>query len=181
MPEPTTPDEEEAEAPEEQRPMPKPVIERRSSRLNKRSLDDDCNEEDDLPSAGVPFCPAFYPTAEEFHDFSAYIAKCVKKCGHVGIFKVSDQDSEFLQVVPPKSWVARREGYEDLEFPVKRPIEQNVQSTGARGVYELTLIEKVSRTLDRFMVEAERCERITEGKNVPQIEKLVSPILPHQF
>ena len=56
-----------------------------------------------------------------------------------------------------------------------------MQSTGARGVYELTLIEKVSRTLDRFMIEAERCERITEGKNVPQIEKLVSAIWPDQF
>ena len=41
----------------------------------------------------------------------------------------------------------------------------------------MTLIEKVSRTLDKFMQEAERCERITEGKNVPQIEKLVSTVV----
>ena len=93
MPEPTTPDEEEAE--EEQQPFPK-LNERRSSRLNRRSLDDDCNEEDDLPSANIPICPVFYPTPEEFHDFSGYVAKCVKKCGPIGIFKVSDEHTELL-------------------------------------------------------------------------------------
>lgn len=56
-----------------------------------------------------------------------------------------------------------------------------MQSTGARGVYELTLIEKVSRTLDRFMTEAERCERITDGLNVPQTEKLVSKTLLNEL
>lgn len=71
----------------------------------------------------IPFCPSFHPTAEEFSDFSGYIAKCVKKVGHIGIFKVSIILSDELKVVPPKSWVARRSGYEDLEFPVKRPIE----------------------------------------------------------
>ena len=94
MPEPTTPDEEEAE--EEQQPLPKQLLTERRSTRNRRSLHDDCNEEDDLPSAKIPFCPVFYPTAEEFHDFSGYVAKCVKKCGPIGIFKVSDEHAELL-------------------------------------------------------------------------------------
>ena len=30
------------------------------------------------------------------------------------------------------------------------PIEQNVQQTGHKGVYELTFIEQITRSLERF-------------------------------
>ena len=52
------------------------------------------------------------------------------------------------------------------------PIEQNVYATGSKGVYELTLIEKVSRNLDRFLHDAKKFDRITAGKTTPEIEKL---------
>jgi len=55
----------------------------------------------------------FYPNIEEFQDFSGYLENCISKIGTIGIFKV----------VPPKEWVARKEGYDNLKFEVKRPIE----------------------------------------------------------
>ena len=54
----------------------------------------------------------------------------------------------------------------------KGPIEQNVYATGSKGVYELTLIEKVSRSMERFMQDAYKFDKITKGKNVNEIEKL---------
>ena len=54
----------------------------------------------------------FYPTAEEFANFSNCIERYVKAVGDKGIFRV----------VPPKSWVARQSGYK-MRFNVSRPIE----------------------------------------------------------
>ena len=34
------------------------------------------------------------------------------------------------------------------------------------------MIEKVSRPIEKFQVEANRLQKITEGKNIAQIEKL---------
>jgi hypothetical protein len=38
----------------------------------------------------VPFCPVFYPSEEEFKNFSSYVEYCVKQVGDIGIFKVSN-------------------------------------------------------------------------------------------
>tara|TARA_B110000285_G_C15130529_1_gene623237 strand:- start:3178 stop:3399 length:222 start_codon:yes stop_codon:yes gene_type:complete len=42
-------------------------------------------QEDD----GIPLCPVFYPTEQEFKNFSAFLESCVSKIGTIGIFKVS--------------------------------------------------------------------------------------------
>lgn len=55
---------------------------------------------------------------------------------------------------------------------VVEPIEQNVYATSSKGVYELTLIEKVSRSVQRFKYDALKFQKITQGKSVPEIEKL---------
>ena len=52
------------------------------------------------------------------------------------------------------------------------PIEQNVFATNSKGVYELTLIEKVSRSIQRFKADAIKFQKITEGKNRQEIENL---------
>lgn len=45
-------------------------------------------------------------------------------------------------------------------------------ATSSKGIFELTLIEKVSRSMERFMQDANKFDRITKGKSVPEIEKL---------
>ena len=42
-------------------------------------------QEDD----GIPLCPVFRPTEQEFSNFSGYLEKCVAQIGTIGIFKVS--------------------------------------------------------------------------------------------
>ena len=59
--------------------------------------------------------------------------------------------------------------YFDLE-----PIEQNVQSIGVKGMYELTLIEQMSRSLERFKHDAEKYAQIIKDKPAPDVERLVS-------
>ena len=54
------------------------------------------------------------------------------------------------------------------------PIEQNVQSTGFKGIYELTPIEIKSKQIHKFRKEADKFSSITEGKTDDEIEKLVS-------
>jgi hypothetical protein len=54
--------------------------------------------------------------------------------------------------VPPEGWVARNDGYNSIDFTVKKPIEQNV--TGNDGIYELVYQKKESRSLKRFKKNA---------------------------
>jgi hypothetical protein len=55
---------------------------------------------------------------------------------------------------------------------VIEPIEQNVQSTDHKGMYELTLIEQFTRSLSRFRMEAKKYNSITSNKSPDAIEKL---------
>lgn len=78
--------------------------------------------------------PVFYPTMEEMEDFSAYIS-FMERCGahEVGLAKV----------VPPKEYVARRNGYDDIgDIMVRGPIEQMV--SGRNGLYQVLNVERKS-------------------------------------
>lgn len=55
---------------------------------------------------------------------------------------------------------------------MKKPIEQNVQSTRIQGVYELSFIEKATKPLAKFKMEAERYSTIVENKTEEEVEKL---------
>ena len=57
-------------------------------------------------------------------------------------------------------------------FRYSEPIEQNVFATNSKGVYELTLIEKVSRSIQRFKADAIKFQKITQGKTNQEIENL---------
>jgi len=67
----------------------------------------------------------FRPTLEEFRDFPKYI-NYMEECGaHLrGIAKI----------VPPKEYVPRRGGYDDVNMPIPAPISQIV--TGKLGIYQ---------------------------------------------
>jgi hypothetical protein len=77
-------------------------------------------------------------------------------------------------VVPPKSWKARKDQYKKLEFSIPYPIEQVV--TGSSGVYEVFLIQREARSLNKYRKLVESFDSLTEGKSPLEIEKLVSSI-----
>ena len=94
-------------------------------------------------------------------------------------------------MIPPPGWVARKQGYNNLDFLVKskcfyiltigfiEPIEQNVH--GSKGVYELVYFLKDSRPIERFKKMAIDSERHIQGKPIDAIEKLVLLILYHPY
>ena len=94
-------------------------------------------------------------------------------------------------MIPPPGWVARKQGYNNLDFLVKsklflllivfliEPIEQNVH--GSKGVYELVYFLKDSRPIERFKKMAIENERHILAKPIDDIEKLVLLILYHSY
>lgn len=80
-------------------------------------------------------------------------------------------------MIPPPGWVARKQGYNNLDFLVKKPIEQNVH--GSKGVYELVYFLKDSRPIERFKKMALDSERHIQGKSIDAIEKLFWKTLKH--
>lgn len=108
----------------------------------------------------IPEMPVFYPTAKEFKNFSAYAEKCEKEWGNAGCFKV----------VPPKGWKARKEGYDNLDLRVMKPIEQNVW--GNSGIYELLYVLRESRSIEKYRKYVGKFEDSIKNKRPSEIEKL---------
>eukprot|EP00211_Chloroparvula_japonica_P008089 CAMPEP_0119127766 /NCGR_PEP_ID=MMETSP1310-20130426/6186_1 /TAXON_ID=464262 /ORGANISM="Genus nov. species nov., Strain RCC2339" /LENGTH=316 /DNA_ID=CAMNT_0007118047 /DNA_START=25 /DNA_END=972 /DNA_ORIENTATION=- len=67
--------------------------------------------------------------ADMRRPFEEYIERCEPCLAQAGIGKI----------VPPREWVPRKAGYEDVEMEVPQAIKQNV--TGGRGVYRSLLVE----------------------------------------
>ena len=90
--------------------------------------------------------PRFYPTLEEFVDFSGYVEKIEEEVDDYGL----------CVVVPPKGWAPRkREKYDDLdEVTVQKPIRQ--EFTGSKGVYYCLLLESRSLPVKEFKTSAEQ-------------------------
>lgn len=86
--------------------------------------------------------PVFYPTYDEFKNFSAFIASIEARGAHkVGLAKI----------VPPKEWLARKSGYKHKEIDnklVENPIKQEVR--GRDGVYSVFNIQQPSIKLSSF-------------------------------
>ena len=86
--------------------------------------------------------PIFYPTYDEFKDFSTFIASIEARGAHrVGLAKI----------VPPKEWKARQLGYKHKligEKLVENPIKQEVH--GKDGVYSVFNIQQRSVKLNYF-------------------------------
>ena len=84
--------------------------------------------------------PVFRPTMAEFRDFSKYIEYIESQGAHkIGL----------ARIVPPKEWIPRRSGYQDLySFRIKTPIVQQIE--GREGVYTQYNIQHKSMTVGEF-------------------------------
>lgn len=109
----------------------------------------------------IPYCDIFYPSWEEFADFSSYVEKCTKSAKS-GIFKV----------IPPKGYIARKSGYKNLTLTVPHPIEQIV--SGSAGFYEVLLLQKESKPFNKFAKLVEPFDKLSDNKKPSEVEKLVS-------
>ena len=98
--------------------------------MNSKWSHDDLKNLDEVPE--------FRPSLSEFKDFAKCIEDCENKSGTAGAFKV----------IPPKRWIARKEGYKNIDISVQKPIEQNVW--GSNGIYELMYILRESRSLKSY-------------------------------
>ncbi len=76
-----------------------------------------------------------------------------------------------VKVSSPKSFKARKDNYKNLEFSIPFPIEQYV--SGTAGNYEVTLIQRESRSLSKYKKLVEGFDELTEGKSSLEIEKMV--------
>ncbi|CAG5121108.1 unnamed protein product [Candidula unifasciata] len=92
------------------------------------------------PASGGPDgIMVFRPTFEEFKDFKQYIQYIESKGAHkMGIAKI----------IPPKEWVPRKKGYDDLDLMIPAPIEQVV--TGQQGLYTQYNVQKKAMHVKEF-------------------------------
>ncbi|XP_064607445.1 uncharacterized protein LOC135471933 isoform X2 [Liolophura sinensis] len=89
--------------------------------------------------SSIPKIMTFHPTMEEFMDFPKYIEYIESQGGHkAGICKV----------IPPKEWIPRKGGYEDVELTIPAPISQVV--TGSQGLYTQYNIQKKTMNVKEF-------------------------------
>ena len=86
--------------------------------------------------------PIFYPTYDEFKDFSAFVSSIEARGVHrIGLAKI----------VPPKEWKARQMGYKQKQIEetiVQNPIKQEVH--GKDGLYSVYNIQQRSIKLNQF-------------------------------
>lgn len=56
------------------------------------------------------------------------------------------------KVIPPREWIPRKSGYEDLDLLIKAPIQQSVQ--GVKGLYTQYNIQRKAMTVKEFAAKA---------------------------
>lgn len=108
--------------------------------------------------------PIFYPTYEEFENFSSYVSKIESQGAHkIGLAKI----------VPPKEWAPRKMGYKQKEIDdtiVQNPIKQEVH--GKNGLYLVYNIQQRSIKLSQFRKLASTNRYITPSSICHDTEKL---------
>jgi jumonji domain-containing protein 2 len=108
--------------------------------------------------------PIFYPTYDEFQNFSSYISK-IESCGahKIGLAKI----------IPPKEWIARKTGYKQKlmeDTIVENPIKQEVH--GKDGLYSVYNIQQRSIKLSQFQKLASTNRYATPTTIVNDYDKL---------
>ena len=108
--------------------------------------------------------PIFYPTYDEFQNFSSYVSK-IESCGahKIGLAKI----------VPPKEWIARKTGYKQKlieDTMVENPIKQEVH--GKDGLYLVYNIQQRSVKLNQFQKLASTNRYATPTTIVNDYDKL---------
>ncbi|XP_045160410.1 uncharacterized protein LOC123525433 isoform X2 [Mercenaria mercenaria] len=79
----------------------------------------------------IPKIMVFRPTWEEFKDFNKYIEYIESQGAH---------KAGLAKIIPPKEWVPRKAGYDDLDIVIPAPIVQEVY--GSQGLYTQYNIQK---------------------------------------
>ncbi|XP_037948408.1 probable lysine-specific demethylase 4A [Teleopsis dalmanni] len=97
-------------------------------------------------SKSNPRIMTFYPTYEQFKNFSKFITYIESKGAHL---------AGLAKVVPPREWVPRKSGYDidHINMLIPNPILQLV--SGKQGQYQVINMQKRSMTLKDFKAEAE--------------------------
>ncbi|CAM4802777.1 unnamed protein product [Rotaria magnacalcarata] len=108
--------------------------------------------------------PVFYPTYDEFENFSSYISKIESQGAHkIGLAKI----------VPPKQWIPRKMGYKQKsidETMVENPIKQEVH--GKDGLYLVYNIQQRSIKVSQFQKLASSSRYVTPPSISNDVEKL---------
>lgn len=87
----------------------------------------------------MPKIMVFKPTWEEFKDFNNYVKFMESQGAH---------KAGLAKIIPPKEWVPRRGGYDDVDITIPAPISQMV--TGAQGLFQQYNIQKKPLTIKEF-------------------------------
>ena len=74
---------------------------------------------------------------------------------YITILKIIKTNYELFQIIPPKEWCPRKDGYilENLDVTIPAPICQVV--TGKQGIYQQINIQKKQMTVKEFKDLAE--------------------------
>ncbi|KAH7980735.1 hypothetical protein HPB49_018771 [Dermacentor silvarum] len=86
-------------------------------------------------TSSVPKIMVFRPTLEEMQDFSKYLEHMESMGAH---------KAGLAKIIPPKEWISRKGGYDDIEMDIPSPISQVV--SGGQGLYQQYNIQKKSMT-----------------------------------
>lgn len=57
-----------------------------------------------------------------------------------------------MKIIPPREWIPRRMGYDDIDMLIRAPIEQSVQ--GIKGLYTQYNIQRKAMTVKEFAAMA---------------------------
>jgi len=107
---------------------------------------------------GIRECPVFYPTAEEFGNFEAYVLSIEPQCLEHGICKV----------VPPAGWRPRGGRYEDKDdMLLNGPIRQ--EALGRAGTYQCLNVTQKPMTVGEY----KKLARLPE--NQPPLDPGLTP------
>ncbi|CAN8010131.1 unnamed protein product [Ixodes pacificus] len=95
-------------------------------------------------SSGIPKIMVFRPTLAEMNDFSQYLEHMESQGAH---------KAGLAKIIPPREWIPRKNGYEDIHMMIPSPISQVV--TGRQGLYQQYNIQKKAMTVKDFKRLAE--------------------------
>uniref|UniRef100_A0A224YTV9 [histone H3]-trimethyl-L-lysine(9) demethylase n=1 Tax=Rhipicephalus zambeziensis TaxID=60191 RepID=A0A224YTV9_9ACAR len=90
-------------------------------------------------TSSVPKIMVFRPTLEEMQDFSKYLEHMESMGAH---------KAGLAKIIPPKEWIPRKGGYEDIDMEIPSPISQMV--SGGQGLYQQYNIQKKPMSVKEF-------------------------------
>jgi len=88
------------------------------------------NKRFSVPAESVNALPlTYYPTMEQMENFEAFVAHMESLGAH---------REGIARIIPPKEWIPRKAGYEPSEMTeiiIKKPVKQDMVSTGVPGAF----------------------------------------------